>query len=260
MISPPPQLGHFDPSAREVLLDEVLFDALLATHRGAQGHPSRTGRLEGLQDRLRDLGVLIGSSAHPAIRDGLTAMVDASCELTQRVSSPHFCECTRAWLLGPVTGLAHYAQLVRLTVVPTDLLPDQIADQLRVGPRGEAPAEAPLRITRRVIDALLAGQEENRVAAATLIAQRLDPQLGAIAADLRAGRWHTWHAELTWIGLDKRREGRALIAIDTPSGYLVASPIDGGQIEVAPITPEQIWRRILRLMPPAEVLAARVVR
>lgn len=249
----------FDARAARLRTSELAFEALLAEHP-AKLRPIRPGWHAQCVAGLARLGALGEDGPHPALRDGLGAILAGACTVELRISSPRSSVLHRVWLLGHTAAWVRQGDPIEFLCQRNDLVPHRLADLLTLGPRA-APVtgladSTTVRVARRVIDALLAGAPENRNAAAAMIVQRCGPRLQRWCADLVAGRWQAWHAEMTWRVGDHGWSGRAVICLDTPTGFLVATPLDGRQVELRPVRPEELWRRLLRMMPPPDDLEA----
>jgi hypothetical protein len=145
-----------------------------------------------------------------------------------------------------------------LAGLSVDHVPVRLARLVGLGPRPEwTPTQSGARVhTRRhLVDALLGGTPTNRQEGADLLAHRAPDCLSGLAADLRKGSWQAWHAETIWYPPEPeaggpRAGGRGLVVVDTPHGLLTVDPSDGG-LEFRPASPTVVWRRMLRLLPPA---------
>jgi hypothetical protein len=264
-------LTEFDPDEARLQLTERAFETLISVHRGGTARPARD-----TADLYR-IGVLTESGVHARLRDALSAVVTRRSEFSLWISDPRVIDVQHAWALGGTAGWQITTPMgVDFRAVSTELLPDLIADAVQLGPRdglGSTAAQAALneaaaagaspqaaaksagavvRVRPRVFDAILAGSETNRQDAAAMIANRSPAELDVISAHLRAKRWRSWHAEMLWFDSQRARHGAGVIAVDTPAAVLIAHPVDAFSVDLIPMRPAEVWRRLLRLNPPPE--------
>lgn len=251
---------EFDPTSGVIKLGPGYFETLLDIHRGRRARETDPR----LVSVLRDAGVLGSDGLHPALARTVRVVLAERARLRIQLADPTGRLETSCWLLGNDAAWwdGEAGDGGTLSGLAVDRVPARLARLVGLGPRGEwTPVQyAASVVTRRhVIDALLGGTPVNRQEGAQMIAHRSPRELSAAADDLRAGHWRAWHAETVWYPPEPepggpRAGGRGLVVVDTPHGLLTVDPGNGGLVFL-PASPSQVWRRVLRLLPPAAEIA-----
>lgn len=127
----------------------------------------------------------------------------------------------------------------RFVAVPTDFLPVALARLLDLGPRPRMePAE---RLRYR------AGE------LASMLALREAPQDSEAARTLVETLREHWRVEARWSPAPRSPGVRIVEAIDTEAGVWLVVP-DDPDVELWPVTPTILWRRLTALLPRDEEL------
>lgn len=252
---------EFDPGAGMVRLGPGYFETLLDVHRDRRARGTDP-RLVGV---LRDAGVLLAGGAHPALAPTLRVVLAERARLRLQLAGPTGRLETSCWMLDDQAAWwdGDAGEGGTLTALRLDHVPARLARLVGLGPRPDwstTQYAASAHTRRHVVDALLGGTPANRQEGADMLAHRSPAALAAVAADLRAGRWQAWHAETVWYPPDRgpgepRAGGRGLVVVDAPHGMLTVDP-EGGGLVFLPASPSQVWRRVLRLLPPASEIAS----
>lgn len=245
-------MNAFDADLGVLSIPDQAFDALIAIRRDSEQHihPSHLHHVE----LLHRLGALTEAGVHRCLLEGLSAVAAKQVELNIRVSTPDDTMVRQAWLLGDAVGwVTPTATGVEFRCGTVDRVPEVLAQLIGLGPRRDPAAQLRFAVSRRVFDALLAGDEANRRQGAQMMAVRSPGGLPDWEDDLVKQRWRSWHFEMKW-QTGKVRHGRAVIGVELPVGYLVADPSDEMRVDVQSTRAIEVWRRLLRLLPPAEAL------
>lgn len=236
----------FEADTGVVDLPDDRFHALVDTWR----HPPPYD-LQSIDDLLQS-GAVGGHGPHPALVPGLRAVAVDVCRVrTWRVGKPGV-RVQQGWLLGEVAALldGEPGGRQQFRTVPAEGLPGALAAVVDIGPR-DWPGDEPVTglTNRRAIDAILSAHLPLHEVGLQRIAEQLPPELHDFAEQFADPRTAAWHAELVFLRPDGTRRGRGVIAIDTPRGYLVATPLAGKRICLTPASPTNVWRRLLRMLP-----------
>lgn len=251
---------EFDPTTGTVRLGPGYFETLLDVHRGRRARETDP-RLVGV---LRDAGVLGDAGLHPALARTVRVVLAERARLRVQLAGPTGRLETSCWMLGAEAAWwdGEAGDGGTLQGLPVDHVPSRLARLVGLGPRPSwttAQYAASVHTRRHVVDALLGGTPANRQEGADMLAHRAPAPLGALAADLRAGQWRAWHAETVWYPPEPEpggphAGGRGVVVVQTPRGMLTVDPSGGGLVFL-PATPTQVWRRVLRLLPPVADIA-----
>lgn len=242
----------FDPQTGVIDLMDDRFEDLVDTVR----KPPPYDLLE-VADFMA-AGAVGGHGPHPTLLPGLRAVAADVCRVrTWRVGQPGtFVQ--QGWLLGEHAGLldGEPGGRQRFQAVPAEALPARIARVVELGPRSGEPIPRQIGdTTRRVIDGVLSAHLPLHRLALERVGDQMPEQLAAWRAAFRDPRTCAWHAELVWVRPDGHRRGAGVIAIDTPQGLLVATPLAGKRIALSPTTSTDVWRRLLRMLPSPDSMA-----
>ena len=252
---------EFDPVTGILGLGPGYFETLLDVHRDHRSHRTDP-RLVGV---LRDAGVLGADGLHPALAATVGVVLAERARLRTQLADPSGRLEISCWMLGSDAAWwdGEAGDGGTLGGLPVDHVPARLARLVGLGPRPNwTPTQfaASVHTRRHVVDALLGGTAINRQEGADMLAQRSPRPLAAVAADLRAGEWRAWHAETVWYPpqpetVGPHAGGRGVVVVDTPNGMLTVDPENGGLVFL-PASPTEVWRRVLRLLPPATEIAA----
>lgn len=251
----------FDRARAVLELGPGYFDTLLDIHRAPRA--ARTDpRIVGV---LADAGVLEQSRIHPRLRAGLAAALADRARLRLQLATPQGRLESSCWMLGADAGWldGDPDDACTFQVLPVDRVPVRLVELIGLGPRpalGAGQVGAAAHTRRQVIDALLGGTPPNRQQGADMLAHRAPAAWGSIRTALREGRWRAWHAETVWYPPREQPgqpwvHGRGVVVVDTAYGMVTAEP-EGGGIVFLPATPAEVFRRILRLLPPEDDIPA----
>ena len=242
----------FDPATGVIDLMDHRFEHLVDTVR----QPPPYDLME-VADFMA-AGAVGGHGPHPALRDGLRAVAADVCRVrTWRVGRPGTV-VQQGWLLGEHAGLldGEPGGRQQFATVRADALPSRIARVVGLGPREcDSIPEAIGTTSRRVIDGVLSAHLPLHRLALERIGEQLPHQLSPYRDAFEDPRTCAWHAELVWVRPDGHRRGRGVIAVDTPRGLLVATPLEGKRIALSPATSTDVWRRLLRMLPSPDAMA-----
>lgn len=248
---------EFDPASGTVRLGPGYFETLLDLFRG----PRARGTDPRLVSVLRDAGVVGSEGLHPALARTVHVVLAERARLRTQLSGPGGRLETSCWMLGEQAAWwdGEAGDGGTLEGLAVDHVPVRLARLVGLGPRAgwtTTQYAAAVHTRREVVDALLGGTPANRQEGADLLAHRAPAALGALADDLRAGEWRAWHAETVWYLPEPapggpRAAGRGVVVVDTPHGMLSVDPAAGGLLFL-PCSPSQVWRRMLRLLPPPQ--------
>jgi hypothetical protein len=126
---------HFDAETATLRLDRETFAALVA-------HAARpTGDAAHLAD-LREAGAVRDDQYHPALEQGLDAVLNPVCRLEVRVADAHGREDHGdGWVAGLAAGFLLPAQgrLCDFAVLHPSFVPERLARIVGLGPRPRAP-------------------------------------------------------------------------------------------------------------------------
>lgn len=252
---------EFDPEGGRLRLGPGYFETLLDMHRDRRARQTDP-RLVGV---LRDAGVLLPDGAHPALAPILRVVLAERARLRLQLAGPEERLETSCWMLDDAAAWwdGDAGDGGTLAGLRVDHVPARLVRLVGLGPRPNwTPTQyaASVHTRRHVVDALLGGTPANRQEGADMLAHRAPVALAGVAGDLRAGRWRSWHAETVWYLPDPEpgephAGGRGVVVVDTPHGMLTVDPSGGGLVFL-PASPSQVWRRILRLLPPASEIAS----
>lgn len=242
----------FDPQTGVIEFMDDRFEGLVDTVRTPPPYD-----LLSISDLLT-AGAVSGHGPHPTLLPGLRAVAADLCRVrTWRVGRPGTA-VQQGWLLGEYGGLldGEPGGRQQFRSVPAQALPAQIAQVVGLGPR--APEAFPAQTgtaARRVIDGVLSAHLPLHLLALERIGEQLPDELADWRESFADPRTCAWHAELVWVRPDGDRRGAGVIAIDTPRGYLVATPQSGRKISLSPTPVTEVWRRLLRMLPSPDLMA-----
>lgn len=246
----------FDRAQATLEMAPGYFDTLLDIHRAPRAVHTDP-RIVGV---LAEAGVLEATRVHPRLRAGLAAALAERARLRIQLATPRGRIESSAWMLGSDAGWldGNPDEPCTFRVLEVDQIPARLASLVSLGPRpalGARQMAAAAHTRRHVIDAMLGGTPPNRQQGADMLAHRAPPEWGSIRTALREGDWQAWHAETIWYPPEGKRpgvrwvQGRGAVIIDTASGMVTVEP-EGGGLVFLPATPAEVFRRVLRLLPP----------
>ncbi|SDB82882.1 hypothetical protein GA0111570_10460 [Raineyella antarctica] len=251
---------EFDPAAGTVRLGPGYFETLLDIYRDGRARETDP-RLVAV---LRDAGVLGPDGPHPALARTVRVLLAERARLRTQLAGPQGRLESSCWMLGEDAAWwdGDSGDGGTLSALAVDQVPARLARLVGLGPR---PAWTPTQYAasvhtrRHVVDAILGGTPANRQEGADMLAHRAPEPLAALAADLRSGEWRAWHAETVWYPPHPEpggphAGGRGVVVVDTSHGMLTVEP-EGAGLVFLPASPTQVWRRVLRLLPPAAEIA-----
>jgi hypothetical protein len=173
---------------------------------------------------LREAGALHDGRYHPALDQGLDAVLNPVCRLEVRVADANGREeqCD-GWVAGRAAGflLPTQGELWEFVVVHPSFVPEQLARIVGLGPRPRAPTARPLALGSELLDELI----------------QVDPGFRA-----------RWEVVVRWLPAPGSTGQRALHVIDTETAFWAVEP-GGTGLLVEPTTPTAVWRMLVTLLP-----------
>jgi hypothetical protein len=241
---------RFDPETATLRLDRETFAALVAhaaQPTGDAAHPAE----------LRDAGAFRDGRYHPALEQGLDAVLNPVCRLEVRLADVHGRDAhIQGWVAGHAAGFLLPAQegLDDFVVVHPGFVPDQLARIVGLGPRPRAPAATPLRLGTELLDELTAPDPARRTAAPHSTLEGTSTEARAAARALATGLRARWEVVARWLPAPSSSGQRAMHVLDTEAGLWAVEP-DAGGLVVWPTTPTAVWRLLVTLLPRDDELA-----
>jgi hypothetical protein len=241
---------HFDAETATLRLDRETFTALVAYAAQPTGDPAHLAE-------LREAGAYRDGRFHPALEEGLDAVLNPVCRLEVRVAGAQGREdhCD-GWVTGDAAGflLPGREGLCDFAIVHPGFVPEQLARVVGLGPRPRAPAAGPLELETRLLDELTAADPGRRTGALRRVLDTSPEAAGALARTLATGFQARWEAVMRWLPAPRSAGQRAVQVIDTATGLWAVEPGCAG-LAVWPTTPTAVWRRFVTLLPRDDELA-----
>jgi hypothetical protein len=241
---------RFDPETATLRLDRETFAALVAYAAQPTGNAS-------LLAELQAAGALRDGRYHPALEQGLDAVLNPVCRLEVRVADRHGREdhCD-GWVAGHGAGflLPVQGELWEFVVVHPSFMPERLARIVGLGPRPRAPAARPVELGTELLDELTASDPGRRAGALQRLVNSGPEDAQALARALTSGFRSRWEVVVRWLPAPGSTGQRAMHVIDTETTLWAVEP--GGTGLVAwPTTPTAVWRLLVTLLPRDEELA-----
>jgi hypothetical protein len=136
--------------------------------------------------------------------------------------------------------------------MPAESLPAALARWIGLGPRPRLGTE-PLRLPHDLAERLLGADPTDRRRVADRLASDSPgaPALRVVEA-IVAGPWLSWRVAID--GTDVDSAGRELWLVDTGAGMVAVQP-DRSEAIWWPMTPTEVWRLLVRLLPTDDELS-----
>jgi hypothetical protein len=241
---------HFEAGTATMRLDRETFAAMVAYAAQPSGDAAHLAE-------LREAGVYRDGRFHPALEEGLDAVLNPVCRLEVRVAGAHGREdhCD-GWVTGDAAGflLPAQGQLCEFVVVHPGFVPDQLARVVGLGPRPRAPAAERLELGPALLDELTAADPGRRTGALRRLLDGHPGTAGPVARALTTGLRARWEVVMRWLPAPGSAGQRAVQVIDTATGLWEVEP-GGTGFAVWPTTPTAVWRRFVTLLPRDSELA-----
>jgi hypothetical protein len=235
---------HFDPETATLRLDRETFAGLVAHAAQPTGDAAHLAQ-------LRDAGALRDGQYHPALEQGLDAVLNPVCRLDVRLADVHGREVhIQGWVAGHAAAflLPAEEELCDFVVVHPSFVPDQLARVVTLGPRPRVPNATPLRLGTELLDELTAPDPERRAAALRSTLDSAPTEAWATARTLAVGIRARWEVVARWLPTPNSSGQRAMHVLDTEAGLWAVEPAAGG-LMVWPTTPTAVWRLLVTLLP-----------
>lgn len=241
---------HFDAETATLRLDRETFTGLIAHAAQPTGDAAHLAE-------LRDAGAFRDGQYHPALEQGLDAVLNPVCRLDIRLADVRGREAhSQGWVAGHAAGFLLPTQegLCDFVVVHPSFVPDQLARIVALGPRPRAPTATPLRLGTELLDELTATDPERRAAALQSTLDSTPAEASATARVLTTRLRARWEVVARWLPASNSSGQRAMHVLDTEAGLWAVEPDAGGLI-VWPTTPTAVWRLLVTLLPRDDELA-----
>lgn len=197
--------------------------------------------------QLRTAGAVVGDHVDADLREVVTAVTDAVCELQLDVDDRR----VMGWVAPDTCVLLLPADDGRVDVVaaPTTSFPRVIADLTGLGPRVAPPRQLAVELGPTDLETLLVTAPDAVTSQAR--AGGLDEAAAAALAELVTEFRSRWRVAVSWGPATTDR--RALEVLDAPSGlWWVDRRTEG--VRVATTTPTDVYAAVTALLPDAEEL------
>lgn len=241
---------RFDAETATLRLDRETFAALVAHAAQPTGDAAHLAE-------LYEAGALRDGQYHPALEQGLDAVLNPVCRVDVRVADAHGGEdhCD-GWVAGHAAGFLLPAdeELCAFVVVHPSFVPEQLARIVGLGPRPRASTARPLELTTELLDELTASDPGRRADAPQPVPDTSSEEAWAIARTLATGFRARWEVVVRWLPAPGSRGQRAMHVIDTETTLWAVEP-GGTGLLVSPTTPTAVWRLLVTLLPRDEELA-----
>jgi hypothetical protein len=241
---------RFDPETATLRLDRATFEALVAHAAQPAGNASPPAELQAV-------GALREGRYHPALEQGLDAVLNPVCRLQVRLVNPDGREdhCD-GWVAGHAAAflLPVKGELWEFVVVHPSFVPDGLARIVGLGPRRRAPTARPVALRAELVDELTASDPGRRTGALQRVLDRGPEDAQAIARALASGFRSRWEVVVRRLPAPGSTGQRAMHVIDTETTLWAVEP-GGTGLVVWPTTPTAVWRLLVTLLPRDEELA-----
>jgi hypothetical protein len=241
---------RFDAETATLQLDRETFAALLAHAAQPTGDAAHLAE-------LRQAGALRDGQYHPALEQGLDAVLNPVCRLEVRVADARGREDHYdGWVDGHAAGflLPGQGELCTFVVLHPSFVPEQLARIVGLGPRPRAPDARPLELETKLLDDLTASDADRRAAALQRVPDSSFEEARAIARALATGFRARWEVVVRWLPAPGSSGQRAMHVIDTETSLWAVEPGRPGLV-VSSTTPTAVWRLLVTLLPRDEELA-----
>lgn len=239
----------FDPETATLRLDRESFAALVAHAAQPTGNAPLLAELQGV-------GALHEGRYHPAVEQGLDAVLNPVCRLQVRVADRHGREdhCD-GWVAGHAAGFLLPVQGERweFVVVHPSFVPERLARIVGLGPRPRAPTARPVELGTELLDQLTASDPGGRAGALQRVLNSGPEDAQAIARVLASGFRSRWEVVARWRPAPGSTGQRAMHVIDTEATLWAVEPAGTGLV-VWPTSPTTVWRLLVTLLPRDEEL------
>jgi hypothetical protein len=241
---------RFDAETATLRLDRETFAALVAHAAQPTGDAAHLAE-------LYEAGALRDGQYHPALEQGLDAVLNPVCRVDVRVADAHGGEdhCD-GWVAGHAAGFLLPAdeELCAFVVVHPSFVPEQLARIVGLGPRPRASTARPLELATELLDELTASDPGRRADAPQPVPDTSSEEAWAIARTLATGFRARWEVVVRWLPAPGSSGQRAMHVIDTETTLWAVEP-GGTGLLVSPTTPTAVWRLLVTLLPRDEELA-----
>jgi hypothetical protein len=241
---------RFDADTATLRLDRETFAALVA--HAAQP----TGDAPHLTE-LREAGAFSDGQYHPALEQGLDAVLNPVCQLEIRAADAHGREDHYdGWVAGRAAGflLPAQSELCEFVVLHPSFVPEQLARIVGLGPRPRVPTARPLELRTELLDELTASDSGRRADALQRVLDTSPEEARTIAHALAKGYRARWEVVVRWLPAPGSTGQRAIHVIDTETTLWAVEP-GGTGLLVGPTTPTAVWRLLVTLLPRDQELA-----
>ena len=241
---------RFHAETATLRLDRETFAALVAHAAQPTGDAAHLAE-------LYEAGALRDGQYHPALEQGLDAVLNPICRVDVRVADAHGGEdhCD-GWVAGHAAGFLLPAdeELCAFVVVHPSFVPEQLARLVGLGPRPRASTARPLELATELLDELTASDPGRRADAPQPVPDTSSEEAWAIARTLATGFRARWEVVVRWLPAPGSSGQRAMHVIDTETTLWAVEP-GGTGLLVSPTTPTAVWRLLVTLLPRDEELA-----
>lgn len=256
-MSPAPR---FDAESGALRLSRAAFAALVS-HAGGQPIGSPEGRAE-LLETLEDAGVLVDGVPAPPLAPAVAAAADPVCACAVRretlAAQPDEL-AVEGWVGGEAAVLLVPAegQLVDVVATHPSALPETLARLVGLGPRPRQAVPVRLEVAEGRLDGLLrAGAAPARADVEQLLGEQVADDVVATVGSLAATARSRWQVAVRWQPAAGSVGERTVEVIDTANGLWLLG-VEAGTLTLVPVTPTEVWRLLVRLLPRDEELTDR---
>ena len=241
---------RFDAETATLRMDRETFAALVAHAAQPTGDAAHLAE-------LYEAGALRDGRYHPALEQGLDAVLNPVCRVDVRVADAHgrddHCD---GWVAGHAAGFLLPAQgeFWEFVVLHPSFVPEQLARIVGLGPRPRASTARPLELATELLDELTASDPGRRADAPQRVPGTSSEEAWAIARALATGFRARWEVVVRWLPAPGSSGQRAMHVIDTETTLWAVEP-GGTGLVVSPTTPTAVWRLLVTLLPRDEELA-----
>jgi hypothetical protein len=235
---------RFDAETATLRLDRETFAAVVTHAAQPTDDAAHLGA-------LREAGALRDGRYHPALEQGLDAVLNPVCRLEVRVADVHGREdqCD-GWVAGRAAGFLLPAQgeFCEFVVLHPSFVPEQLARIVGLGPRPRVPAVRPVELGTELLDQLTELDSGRRAGALQQVLEQSPDDAWAVARALAAGFRARWEVVVRWLPASGSTGQRALHVIDTETTLWAVEP-GGTGLLVGPTTATAVWRLLVTLLP-----------
>jgi hypothetical protein len=241
---------RFDAETATLRMDRETFAALVAHAAQPTGDTAHLAE-------LYEAGALRDGQYHPALEQGLDAVLNPVCRVDVRVADAHgrddHCD---GWVAGHAAGflLPAPGEFWEFVVLRPSFVPEQLARIVGLGPRPRASTARPVELATELLDELTASDPGRRADAPQRVPGTSSEEAWAIARALATGFRARWEVVVRWLPAPGSSGQRAMHVIDTETTLWAVEP-GGTGLVVSPTTPTAVWRLLVTLLPRDEELA-----